>query len=90
MHFGIKDVKKVLTVLSVGGITGILLLMLVYALPAGRMLTNARASIEIFEREGLTHQTIAGYEATTLDNYTDAGCYATPFMMEKNPFFRKA
>lgn len=72
MHFWIKDVKKVLAVLFVGGITGILLLMLVYALPVDRMLINARASIEIFEREGPTHQTVAGYEATTLDNYTDA------------------
>ena len=79
MHFWVKDVKKGLAVLIVGGITGVVLLMLAYALPVDRILENARASIEIFEREGPSPQTIAGYEATTLDNYTDAWMFRNAF-----------
>jgi len=79
MRFWVKDVKKILAILFVGGIAGLFLLMLVYAFPTDRMLTNARASIEIFEREGPTPQTVAGYKATTLDNYTDAWMFRNAF-----------
>ena len=79
MHFCLKEVKKVLAVLLVGGIAGLVLLLSVYSIPTDRMLVNARASIEIFEREGPSPQTVAGYEATTLDNYTDAWMFRNAF-----------
>ena len=90
MRFWIKDVKKVLAVLFMGGFAGILLLMFVYALPTDRMLANARASVEIFEREGPSPQTVAGFEATTLDNYTDAWMLRNAFYDGEESVFRKS
>lgn len=68
----LNGIKKILLILLAGGAIGFTLLFLVYLLPTERMMQNARASIEIFEKEGTHPQTVFGYRATTLDNYTDA------------------
>ncbi len=90
MRFFFKDAGKVLTVLIAGGMAGLILLMIVYAIPVDRMLVNARASIEIFEREGPSPQTIIGYEATTLDNYTDAWMFRNAFYDGRESVFQKS
>ena len=53
-------------------VTGLLLLLIVYMIPTDRMIYNAKASIELFEDLGVNPQVIAGYDATTIDTYTDA------------------
>lgn len=65
-------IKKILLTIIGGGGIGLVLLILVYAIPTERMFQNAKASVEIFEQEGVHQQTVYGYQATTLDNYTDA------------------
>ena len=67
-----KAVKRILLTLAAGGAVGFCLLLLAYAMPTERMIQNATASIEIFTREGIYPETVYGYRATTLDNYTDA------------------
>lgn len=67
-----KAVKRILLTLAAGGAVGFCLLLLAYAMPTERMIQNATASIEIFTREGIYPETVFGYRATTLDNYTDA------------------
>lgn len=89
MRLCLKEVKKVVTVLLAGGVIGILLLMLAYSIPVDRMLTNARASIEIFEKEGAFPQTVPGYKATTLDNYTDAWMLRNAFYDGEESAFQK-
>lgn len=68
----VKALKRIVVTLAAGGAIGFCLLLLVYAIPTARMVKNAAASIEIFEKEGIYPQTVPGYRATTLDNYTDA------------------
>lgn len=48
-----------------------IMMFLVYLIPAGRMLENAKKSVDIFEIEGSSAQLIHGYLSTALDNYTD-------------------
>lgn len=90
MDFCLKDIKKVLAALLVGGAAGLMLLLFVYSIPVDRILVNARASIEIFEKEGATPQTVAGYEATTLDNYTDAWMLRNAFYDGEESVFQKS
>lgn len=67
-----KDIGKKLLVLIAGGCAGFVMLLLVYAIPIEPILFNARASVEIFQREGVMPQAVEGYRATTMDNYTDS------------------
>lgn len=90
MGFCLKYIKKVLAALLVGGAAGLMLLLLVYSIPADRILVNARASIEIFEKEGAAPQTVAGYKATTLDNYTDAWMLRNAFYNGEESVFQKS
>lgn len=90
MDFCLKDIKKVLAALLMGGAAGLMLLLFVYSIPVDRILVNARASIEIFEKEGATPQTVAGYEATTLDNYTDAWMLRNAFYDGEESVFQKS
>lgn len=90
MDFCLKDIKKVLAALLMGGAAGLMLLLFVYSIPVDRILVNARASIEIFEKEGATPQTVVGYEATTLDNYTDAWMLRNAFYDGEESVFQKS
>ncbi len=51
---------------------GLLLLLIVYALPTNKMLVNTLRSYEIYQYEGTTPQLVRGYSYSQLDNYTDA------------------
>lgn len=51
---------------------GLLLLLIVYALPTNKMLANTLRSYEIYQYEGTTPQLVRGYSYSQLDNYTDA------------------
>lgn len=90
MRIFLKDAGKTGMVLLAGGVIGLVLLMLVFSIPVERMLTNARASIEIFEKEGPFPQTVAGYKATTLDNYTDAWMLRNAFYDGEESAFQKS
>lgn len=57
--------------------TGLLLMIVAYTLPVGRMKNNIADSHEVFNYEGTYPQIIQGYKSTQLDNYTDALMYAT-------------
>lgn len=85
-----RDIKKVLAALLAGGALALILLLLVYSIPVDRILVNARASIEIFEKEGATPRTVAGYDATTLDNYTDAWMIRNAFYDGEESVFQKS
>lgn len=90
MDFCMRDIKKVLAALLAGGALALILLLLVYSIPVDRILVNARASIEIFEKEGATPRTVAGYDATTLDNYTDAWMIRNAFYDGEESVFQKS
>ena len=66
-----KRIKGVMLTFASVGIIAIILLFLVYMLPTERMLSNARKSIPLFEKLGVSQPVVWGYEATTLDTYTD-------------------
>lgn len=72
MKKAVHEITKTVLILIAGGIIGFALLFLVYMLPTEPMIRNTRASIDIFKIEGASSQTVHGYKATTLDNYTDA------------------
>lgn len=67
-----KRVKNILLVLGIGGAAGFILLLLVYLIPVNRIIYNANASIEQFEKWGWNPRIIEDYESTTIDTYTDA------------------
>ena len=64
--------KKTVVTLGAGGCIGFLLIFLVYMLPVDRMRANAAASLELFDKWDWNPQIISGYDATTVDTYTDA------------------
>lgn len=58
-------------------VVGFVLMLVVYALPVGRMKNNIAESHEIFNYEGQYPQITQDFKSMQLDNYTDALMYAT-------------
>ena len=85
-----KRMKTIAAILGVGGVLGFLLLLIVYTLPASRMVYNASASIELFEELGCNPQIIKGYESTTIDTYTDAWMMRIAFYDGKESALQKS
>lgn len=83
-------IRKMIVALLAGGIAGLLLLSLVYRIPTEPMINNARASVDIFKEEGASAQVIHGYEATTLDNYTDAWMLRNAFYNGEESAWQKS
>ena len=57
-------------------IFGLLLLVLVYSLPTGRMKGHVAQSDDVFNYEGIYPQVMNGMKCSQLDNYTDSLMYA--------------
>ena len=65
---------------------GILAMTCVYALPTGRMLTQADRSLPIFETEGSSFSWAPGEASARLDGYTDAIMMQTAvYVRDENP-----
>lgn len=90
MPKAISDIKRIFLTLLIGGCIGFALLLLAYMIPTDRMVENARASIALFEQEGMSPQLIYGYKATTLDNYTDAWMLRNAFYDGQESVLQKA
>lgn len=67
----VKKIAFVPLLIAVFGLTGYLLLAVVYRIPTERMERNVRDSADIFEREG-TYPQLIRHGNAQLDNYTDA------------------
>ena len=67
-----KNFLKILLILFISTIVGFLLLLIAYALPAGRIEKNLEKSLTIFENEETYERDIYNYDNTQLDNFTDA------------------
>ncbi|MDO4333613.1 MAG: hypothetical protein Q4C58_13135 [Eubacteriales bacterium] len=68
----VEIIAKQALLLITGILAGTLAMIIVYALPVGRMDTNVRSSMEVFYTEGVYPQQVPGYKSTQLDNETDA------------------
>lgn len=58
-------------IIFMASVMGIVLLVLVYLLPAQKMKENIARSSEIYNYEGVYPQLVTGYKTTQLDNVTD-------------------
>ncbi len=67
----LKGVLTALSVLLAAIAAGTVLMIGVYLLPTGRMLTNAAASYEIIDTEGGSFTWAPGYPGSRLDGFTD-------------------
>lgn len=85
-----KQIKKILITLVLGGGLGLALLMIVYLIPTERMIYNARASIGLIEELGVNPPLILGYQATTLDTYTDTWMLRIAFYNGEESLLQKS
>ena len=85
-----RRIKNTVLILFAGGCIGLILLVLVNTIPTDSMIKNARASVDIFKIEGTHPQVIHGYQATTLDNYTDAWMFRNAFYNGDESSWQKA
>lgn len=69
--------KKIAGITMATLVVGFVLMLVVYALPVGRMKNNIAESHEIFNYEGQYPQITQDFKSMQLDNYTDALMYAT-------------
>lgn len=83
-------IRNIVLILFAGGCMGLVLLVLVNMIPTDPMIKNARASVDIFKIEGTHPQVIHGYQATTLDNYTDAWMLRNAFYNGDESSWQKA
>ena len=67
----LKGVLTALSILLAAIIAGTVLMIGVYILPTGRMLTNVAESIEIIDTEGGSFTWAPGYPGSRLDGFTD-------------------
>ena len=67
----LKGVLNALAILLAAIFAGTVLMIGVYCLPTGRMLTNAAESYEIIDTEGGSFTWAPGYPGSRLDGYTD-------------------
>ena len=67
-----KKILNLSIILFVGIIGGILLLLLVNALPTGQMQKHISESTSVMEAEGDYPMLINGYISSRLDNFTDS------------------
>lgn len=70
-----KNIKKIMNlglILIVGIILGFALIVLTYLLPTNRIKENVGESIYTFYKEKVYYAVVDKYQATQLDNYTDA------------------
>ena len=71
-HGCCKFITRVLIILVAGIFIAVLLMTAVYFIPTSRMEENVRRAIDIFYKEGVYPQQVAGYKSFQLDNETDA------------------
>lgn len=86
----VRSIKSAILILIAGGVIGIILLVFAYMIPTDSIIENARASVDIFKIEGSHPQVIHGYQATTLDNYTDAWMLRNAFYNGEESAWQKA
>ena len=67
----LKGVLTALAILLAAILVGTMLMIGVYILPTGRMLTNVAESIEIIDTEGGSFTWAPGYPGSRLDGFTD-------------------
>lgn len=72
MVIEVKSLIGYIGKLGISIIVGMLLLIMVYALPVQNMKANVGRSSDIFNVEGTYHQLSYGYKYMQLDNYTDS------------------
>lgn len=86
----VRRIKNAILILIAGGVIGIVLLILANMIPTDSIIKNARASVDIFKLEGSNPQVIHGYQATALDNYTDAWMLRNAFYNGEESAWQKA
>ena len=86
----VRRIKSAILILIAGGVTGIILLVFANMIPTDYIIENARASVDIFKIEGSNPQVIHGYQATSLDNYTDAWMLRNAFYNGEESAWQKA
>ena len=86
----VRRIKSAILILIAGGVIGIILLVFANMIPIDSIIENAGASVDIFKIEGSNPQVIHGYQATSLDNYTDAWMLRNAFYNGEESAWQKA
>lgn len=68
----IKIYAKSICIVLITVIIGIISMIAIYSIPAGRMYTNAQKSIKLYEAEGVYPSWANGKISSRLDNFTDS------------------